>query len=211
MASLADCPKSRREARRESRRDAILQVASDSFLKCGYADTTMSEIAATLGGSKGTLWNYFPSKELLFNAVLDRLTRDFRAQLTVILNTRGDVETTLRRFCEEFLRKVTAPESIALYRLVISEANRFPEVGRVFYDRGPQATRQQLADYLSVAMEGGMLRKADCLRAAGQLIGLCLGGSHQRLLVGAIDRVERGQLDEDIDRAMEIFMRGYAP
>lgn len=211
MASAADCPTSRREARRESRRDAILQVASDSFLELGYAGTTMSAVAATLGGSKGTLWSYYPSKDELFNAVLDRLTKDFRARLTLILKNRGDVETTLRRFCEEFLRKVTAPESIALYRLVISEASRFPEVGRIFYDRGPRLTQQQLSEYLSGVMARGLFRNTDALGAARQLIGLCLSGSHQRLLTGVIDELEPGELNEDIDRAMDIFMRGYAP
>jgi AcrR family transcriptional regulator len=171
----------------------------------------MSAIAATLGGSKGTLWNYFPSKEVLFNAVMDRVTKDFRARLTLILNTQGEVETTLRRFCEEFLGKVTAPESIALYRLVISEASRFPEVGRIFHERGPKLTQEQLAQYLTGVMGQGLLRQADPLFAARQMIGLCLSGSHQRLLTGVIEKATPDLIGEDIDRAMEIFMRGYAP
>src|SRR4026208_346391 len=65
---------SRREARRRDRRGAIIGVARRSFLNNGYAATTMSSIAAELGGSKGTLWSYFPGKEELFAAVLRETT-----------------------------------------------------------------------------------------------------------------------------------------
>lgn len=210
MASVGDCQTSRREARRQSRRDAILQVAAESFLEFGYAGTTMTAIAAALGGSKGTLWSYFPSKEVLFVAVLDRMTEDYRAQLSLILRAQDGPEATLRRFLGEFLRKVASEEGVGLYRLVIAEANRFPEVGRIFFDRGPKRTQSQLADYLSGAMQRGALKRGDPLVAARQLIGLCLAGSHQRLLTRVIDAVTPEQIEEDIDRAMDIFMRAYA-
>src|SRR3954464_10654712 len=57
---------------RGDRRELILDVASEVFLKEGYAATSMSEIAARLGGSKGTLYNYFKSKEELFEAYVSR-------------------------------------------------------------------------------------------------------------------------------------------
>lgn len=187
-----------------------MQVAAQSFREHGYAGTTMSGIACSLGGSKATLWSYFPSKEALFVAVLDRLTEDFRAQLSLILNPRHDLETALRRFCREFLGKVTSPDGVALYRLIVSEANRFPEIGRIFHDRGPRLTQRQLADFLADAMERGLLRRDDPLVAARQLIGLCLSGSRQNLLIGLIDEVTQGEINEDIDRAMDLFMRAYA-
>jgi TetR/AcrR family transcriptional repressor of mexJK operon len=54
--------------RRDKRREAILDVARSVFSEEGYAATSMSSIAARLGGSKGTLYNYFKSKEELFGA-----------------------------------------------------------------------------------------------------------------------------------------------
>jgi AcrR family transcriptional regulator len=210
LATLTTSSPTRREARRQLRRDTIVQVASGYFLEHGYAGTTMSGIAGALGGSKGTLWNHFPSKEELFVAVLDRLTEEFRAQLSLILSARQDIETALRRFCAEFLRKVTSVEGIALYRLVVSEANRFPEIGRNFHDRGPRVTQQQLAEFLADAMERGLLRRDDPLEAGRQLIGLCLSGSRQNLLIGLIDAVTPAEIDADINRAMAIFMRAYA-
>ena len=57
-------------SRSDAKRRAILDVASEVFLAQGYAATSMSEIAARLGGSKGTLYNYFRSKEELFSAFI---------------------------------------------------------------------------------------------------------------------------------------------
>jgi TetR/AcrR family transcriptional repressor of mexJK operon len=201
---------SRREARRQSRREAILDVAAESFLEHGYAGTTMSAIAATLGGSKGTLWSYFASKEVLFAAVIDRVTQAFRAQLSLILNPRDGVEPALRRFCIEFLRKVTSPEAIALHRLVVGETNRFPEIGHIFYERAPRQTQQLLAAFLAEVMEHGLLRQSEPLIAGRQLIALCMAGGHQLLLMGMTDKLAPEALEAEVDNAMKTFMRAYA-
>jgi AcrR family transcriptional regulator len=210
MEDLLPSCSSRREARRLSRREAILNVAAESFLEHGYAGTTMSAIAAALGGSKGTLWSYFPSKEVLFAAVIDRVTTDFRAQLSPILNSHDGTRTALRRFCLEFLRKLTSPEGIALHRLVVGEASRFPEVGCIFYERGPRQTQQLLADFLAEAMARGELRAEDPLSAARQLTGMFMFGSHQQLLMATIESVEPDAIEAEVDRAMTTFWRAYA-
>jgi TetR/AcrR family transcriptional repressor of mexJK operon len=201
---------SRRETQRQTRRDAIVQVAARYFIEHGYAATTMSGIATALGGSKGTLWNHFPSKEELFVAVLDRLTEDFRTQLLLILDPRHDFEKALRRFCREFLNKVTSRDGIALYRLVISETNRFPEIGRIFHERGPQPTQHLLADFLAGAATRGVIDCDHPLDASRQLIGLLVSGARQNMLIGLIDELTPKQIGEEIDRAMSIFMRAYA-
>lgn len=207
----SSCPApSRREANRQSRRETILDVAAESFLELGYAGTTMSAIAATLGGSKGTLWSYFESKDVLFGAVIERVTDAFRAQLSLILKPDDGVEAALRRFCTEFLRKVTSPEAIALHRLVVAESGRFPEVGRIFYARGPQLTQQLLADFIDGAMERGELRRGDALAAARQLTALVMYGGHQQMLMGVIDTLSSEAIEAEGDRAMATFLGAYA-
>jgi AcrR family transcriptional regulator len=206
-----DCPPlPRREARRQDRRDAILAVAATSFLEHGYAGTTMSAIAATLGGSKGTLWSYFPSKEALFAAVLDQATENFRAQLSQILDPCGDLSATLRRFCSSLMERVTSPEAIALHRLVIGEGGRFPEMGRIFHERAPRLTHALLAEYLEGAMDRGLMRRDDPLSAARLLISLCLAGCHQLLLMGMIEKATPDLLDRDVDAAMALYLRAFA-
>ena len=199
----------RREANRLSRRETILDVAQRSFMEHGYDGTTMSGIAAELGGSKGTLWSYFPSKEALFAAVVDRATQEFRRQLTVILNPEDELEVTLKRFCERYLAKVTSNEGIALYRLVIGESSRFPELGRIFYERAPRQTQLLLAEFIAGAQSRGQLQEIEPLRAAQDLIGLCMSGHYQMRLTGLIDDISGEELAQDIDAALTTFLRAY--
>lgn len=209
MVSDTVPPPSRREERQRLRRETILDVAAQSFLENGYAGTTMSAIAATLGGSKGTLWSYFPSKEQLFAAVIERVSNAFREELTVILNPADEVALALERFCAEFVRKVTSPEAIALNRLVMGETARFAEVGRIFHESAPRLTRDLLATFLSSAMARGLLRAGDPLSAAQHLTSLCMSGCHQRLMLGLIDRVDAEMIGRDVSNALDTFLRGY--
>ena len=58
----------------EEKRQAILDVAAQAFRELGFERTSMSEIRARVGGSKETLYHYFPSKEILFFEVMSRST-----------------------------------------------------------------------------------------------------------------------------------------
>ncbi len=209
VESTAIPPPGRREMRRASRREAILDVAQRSFLESGYAATTMNAIAAELGGSKGTLWSYFPSKELLFAAVLDRATASFRTQVAVVLNPADPPERAIRGFCRRFVERICRPESIALYRLVIGESQRFPEVGRIFYERAPAITRKIVADYLAGAAERGQLKIEDAMLAAEQLTHMCLAGMHQRFILGLLDKPSAAMIKAEADRAADLFLRAY--
>lgn len=169
----------------------------------------MSGIAAQLGGSKGTLWSYFPSKEGLFTAVVDRATETFRMRLTLVLNPGDGLEIALRRFCEQFLVKITSEEGIALHRLVVGETGRFPEVGRIFYERGPRQIQLLLAEFIDGAQSRGELQDIDPMRAAQHLIWLCMSGSYQMRLTGMIGHISPEVVATDVDAAMTTFMRAY--
>ncbi|NML88263.1 MULTISPECIES: TetR/AcrR family transcriptional regulator [unclassified Sphingobium] len=204
-------PLSRREARRRDRRKAILAVASRSFLENGYAATTMSGIAATLGGSKGTLWSYFPSKEALFAAFLDDATTAYLARLAEILDPGGDLVETLRRLGLNLLTKITSSDSVALYRLVVSESGRFPEMGAIFYEHVPGHTRRLVAEFLERAMDRGLLRRADPELAARTFTMMMLSGCHQLVIWGQIPQATPDQIAADVDHGLDCFMRAYAP
>jgi AcrR family transcriptional regulator len=200
----------RRAANRQQRRDAILDVAFASFARHGYGGTTMSEVAARLGGSKATLWSYFPSKEALFAAVIDRATEDFRSQLTDILNPDDDVDVALRRFCERFLSKVTLPEWMAVRRMVIGETTRFPELGRILYDRAQHPTHRLLADYIAELERRGRLATPHPMTAAHHLLALCMATGYQLVLIGHLPRLSAAMLRDEVGAALETFLAAYA-
>jgi len=181
-------PLTRREARREERREAILDVAARYFLEHGYAATTMSGIAAALGGSKGTLWSYYASKELLFADVLERVTSEFRAQLSLALNPDEPVETGLRQFCSRYLARLTHPDGLALHRLVMGEVSRFPEVGRIFYERAPRRVHELLATFLERAIKGEICGGYRC-RVARHALTIYLPPCETRRAPGWRERI----------------------
>lgn len=203
-------PVTRREENREARRAAIVATARHAFLDHGYAATTMSTIAGELGGSKGTLWAYFPSKEELFAAVLDDVTAAFRASLDDALRPGRDCRTTLRDFTQRFSRKLTDPDSIRLHRLIVGECGRFPEIGRIFYARGPQMVLDRLSTYIRTCMVAGDLRDDDPMQAAMVLIQLNQMPQQLRLW-NITDLVDLGDLDSQAEAAVALFMRAYAP
>lgn len=200
----------RREARRKDRQDIILTVAQKHFLDHGFAGTTMSGIAAALGGSKGTLWNHFPSKERLFAAVLDRVAKAYQAQLSQLLDPDADLPVTLLAACLSLARKVTSAEAIALHRVIIAEGRRFPELSRIFFDLAPRNTRVILAQFLAGAMDRGQLRHADPMDAARALMALVTSGTHQQLLMGQMDEPDDDLLRADAAFAVTLFLRAYA-
>ncbi|MFM6932121.1 MAG: TetR/AcrR family transcriptional regulator [Novosphingobium sp.] len=173
----------KRESNRLGRRQAIVEIAALSFMEHGYAGTSMSAIATELGGSKSTLWGYFPSKEDLFAAVMDDATAEFRAQLDDVLTHKGAFAETVLAFCRRFITKVTSPDGCGLYRLVAAESGRFPEVGRIFSSRGREPVGRRLADYFQTQIDEGTMRATDPLRAAHMILSLCLGDLHQRTLL----------------------------
>lgn len=204
------CTPGRREARKADRRRAILEVAERSFLERGFADTSMSTIAAELGGSKTTLWTYFPSKDELFAAVLDSKIANFQQELDEALIPTGGTEAALSRFGRILLRKIMSPSSMALHRLIVAEAERFPQLGRTFADRGPDRVRARLTRYMSEEMEVGRLREGDAGVAARQFVALCQAGCY-------LDRLWRPGIVQGIDPDAEVaaavrsFMAAWGP
>jgi AcrR family transcriptional regulator len=196
--------------KRGDRRDAILDVAHDCFVAEGYGATSMSSIAARLGGSKGTLYNYFRSKEELFDAVLrrscDRLQDDMGA-----FPERGEVRGRLITMAEGFLNHVLSPEALAIYRAVISEGERFPELARMFYEAGPRRGIARSAELLERLMDQGVLRCADPMVAALQFNALALSGAHNLRLWNVIGEFSREETRERAELAADTFLRAYAP
>lgn len=208
MTKIVEKAPGKREARKEERREAILTIAKRVFLDQGYSGASMSAISAELGGSKGTLWSYFPSKEELFAAVLDDATKDYRAQLADVLKPGEDVSAAVRQFCRGFLAKVCSPDGLRLHRLIASEVARFPEIGEIFYRRAPLPTQQMLADFFERAMDAGQLRREEPLFAARVLASLCLG-VQQRMIWGF--QLSAAERDREALQVADIFLRAFDP
>jgi TetR/AcrR family transcriptional regulator, mexJK operon transcriptional repressor len=196
-------------APQELRRSAFVTAAREAFFTHGYAGTTMSSIATVVGGSKTTLWSYFPSKQDLFVAVVDDLVETYGAALEVPLDPHEPLEPALRRFAQSMMRIVTSPPIIDLHRLVTGEAGRFPELGALFYERGPRRGKLKLAAYLTEAMADGRVRAGDPHVAAQQFAVMCQSGAYQHMMLGLLPSHDDTAIAADIETAIATFMGGW--
>ena len=191
------------------RRQAFVDAARETFFSRGYGDTTMSSIAAAVGGSKTTLWTYFPSKQDIFAAVVDDLVENYGTALDVPLDPEMPLADALRRFGNAMMGIVMSPPIVALQRLVIGEAGRFPELGRLLYERGPKRGKDKLAGHLAFVMANNRMRKGDPERAARQFTYLCQSGCHQPHMLGLTPAPDAAAIANDVEAAIDTFIRAW--
>ncbi len=147
-------------SRGEQRKAKILSAATKLFLSDGYGETSIDAIVEKSGGSKATLYSYYPSKADLFRAVVDSIVT---TQEGPVLGSLENVRETLVTFSEQRLRIVFSSNHRALMRLIISERDRFPDIARMYYEQGPLHSHMVLRDYFEILIERGVLdiRSAD--------------------------------------------------
>jgi AcrR family transcriptional regulator len=193
--------------RRDIKRDTILAIAQQVFLEEGYAAASMSTIATRVGGSKGTLYNYFRSKAELFVAVIQNLCEVQQNQLFDI--TDGDIRKYLTEVGRRFSRLLLSDDVITIHRIVVAEATRFPEIGEALYEAGPKRGKQRLVAYLRQAIAEGQLKNCDPERAAEQAMEMALGGMYRRRLWNVGPKPTDEEIDSAIASAIDVFMAAY--
>src|SRR3546814_617402 len=166
--------------RRTAQRSHILAIARRHFLARGYAATTMSAIAANVGGSKATLWNHFKSKDDLFAELVKTDTEGIHAEALVILDREGETFEILCTFAETYITAMSTPAALRLQRQAAAVIERIA-IGRLLNDRLVGVVETRLANFFATRMAMGALRRSDPGRAAQLTIALCLGLDPRRL------------------------------
>ncbi len=195
----------------ESKRQAILKAAAEVFQKVGFERASMSEIRAQIGGSKATLYNYFPSKEKLFFEVMYRAKELELGAITAALNPDADdLKQELLHFGQILVPALYSPEAIAIRRLAIAELGH-SNIGKVVFEGSMLPIEKQVAEFLTKAMKRGGLRTADPKTAAVHLLSLLESELLQRVLLGVIGSVKTAAVKGVVRRAVEAFLSGYQP
>ncbi len=199
------------ETSRDRRRQAIIDVARRIFLENGYGATSMSSIAAAVGGSKGTLYAYFRSKTELFSAVVQDISGQFGETEFSLAVQGSDLRRDLTAIGARLMTFIRRPEAMAMQRLVIGEAERFPELGQAFYDAGPRRKLAALARAFETLMEQGRLRRGDPTLAAEHFFALCQARGHHRVLWNVGPAPDAKHLRAEIEISVQAFCDAYAP
>ncbi|HEY8003809.1 MAG TPA: TetR/AcrR family transcriptional regulator [Phenylobacterium sp.] len=194
---------------RDQRRERILDVAQEVFLEEGFANASMSTIAARLGGSKGTLYNYFKSKDELFRAYVER--RCLWQQDEVFATKAGEVpEAALHRIARSFLAHVLNEVTLRNFALIVAEAERTPEIGRIFYETGPRQGTERLASFIAGLDAAGVLDvDGDPVGAAQHFLGLLQSPTFKGRLCNAIPPLTPEQVDAEAVRGVKTFLRAF--
>jgi AcrR family transcriptional regulator len=191
------------------RSNEILDVAGEIFLEQGYAAASMSAIAARLGGSKGTLYNYFTSKEELFRAHIERQCALSAENIFAGEAGEEDLPALLTDLGIRYLTRLSSDAMMQHLRTVIAEAGRNPEIGTIFFESGPARGRGRLAAIFQRAAAEGRLKAPDPLGAADQFLALCQATIYKRRLFNVGKAPPAAEISKDVEAAVATFMAAF--
>ena len=195
------------------KRRMILEAATAVFLRKGYLGTSMDEVAALAAVSKQTVYKHFADKQRLFSEIVSAMVDEVSDpvhEVVLHLDATGDLEANLRDLARRQLALVMQPRLLQLRRLVIGEAARFPELGRTFYERGPERTIDALPTTFASLAERGALDIDDARLAAAHFNWLVLSiPLNEAMLRGTDEPASAAELDRHADAGVRAFVRAY--
>jgi AcrR family transcriptional regulator len=188
----------------------VLEGAAFVFSEDGYEGASMARIAAQAGVSKGTLYNYFDSKEALFVTYIEDSCALKLARIFDGVTETDDIAHSLHLLAERALTLMLSKEGIGMYRLVVSIAPKFPELAETFFAAGAERAISYMRAFLVRADAAGQLQVPDPQFAAEQFFALCQTKvCLRRRLNMAEDPPE--VLERVVAGAVEMFLRSYGP
>ncbi len=189
--------------------EQVLDGARTVFLKDGYEGASVDDIARTAGVSKATLYSYFADKKFLFLEIA-RLECARQADLNrQTVRKSSDVREVLKDAAENMMRLILSDFGLQVFRICVAESDRFPELGRRFYESGPMRIRAGMIDFFRQAIAEGKLVIDDCDLAADQFAELCKANLFSRMIFGIQGPPTQAEVTRIIDGAVETFMARY--
>jgi AcrR family transcriptional regulator len=197
-----------RSGRQNARREALLRAAAAVFFEQGYAATSIDAIIERAGGSKRNIYNTFKNKEGLFSAIVTQNADRILSSLLIEGIEGRDLQETLTAFGRQLLEAYMSPSLLGVYRIAIAEANRFPNLVKAFYERGPGRATARLAEILEEAGKRGEVRTGDYPRMADQFVGMIRDNFHLQVVLGLRPPPSAEEAQKTVDSAVGIFLDG---
>ncbi len=167
----------------ESRKEALLDAATEIFLESGFVGAKMTVIAKRAGSSMETLYARYPNKAELFAAIIRRKSSGL---LDVVgpLSPDREPREALTNYGIELVTMMTMRDTQQLHRVVIAGSIEAPELGALFWENGPGRGFRIVRTYLHEQKMRGTLKIDDADRASGVLLGMFVGGIVLRSTLG---------------------------
>lgn len=190
------------------RREVLLAAAADVFFEQGYAATSIDAIIDRAGGSKRNIYNEFGNKEGLFAALVSTFAEKALSSLVIEEVGGRDLRETLIAFGHQLMTIYMSPALIGVYRTIVAEANRYPDLGRTFYECGPARATSRLAEVLEAAKARGEIHARDCIRIADHFVGLIRDNLHLQVVLGLRPPPDEAETNEVVLSAVDVFLNG---
>ncbi|MEJ0010270.1 MAG: TetR/AcrR family transcriptional regulator [Alphaproteobacteria bacterium] len=189
-------------------RDDILDIATRLFLEHGYGATSIEAVAQAARMSKRTFYARFDDKEALFAGVVERLVGRLRPKDPAPFFSGGSLEDILNRLARLILHAALMPDAVALHRLILAEAGRFPELARIADSQGG---RHDAIEHIAALLDAHAVRpdRAASRIAAEQFLQLVVTTPQRRAMgLGGtpMNETEAAHWARD---AVALFLHGY--
>lgn len=190
--------------------DQVLAGARDIFMSDGFEGASVDDIARAAGVSKATLYSYFPDKRLLFMEVAK--TECIRQAETAVetIDMSRPVAEVLTQAAWQMVNFFTSDFGQQVFRLCVAESDRFPELGREFYESGPGLVKTKLIHFFETGIERGDLVIDDLTLAADQFSELCKADLFPRLVFSMEKSFDDVQKLRIVTGAVDTFLARYA-
>jgi TetR/AcrR family transcriptional repressor of mexJK operon len=202
------------ESRSDRKRKALLLAATEVFLDQGYDGTSMDDVAAKAAVSKPTVYKYFSDKEQLFAEIVRATTGQIDDLVRLVVETMADqrgLEAGLTVLARRFITALMQPQVLRLRRLVIANADRFPDVGRNWYEQGFERVLATLATSFQSLADRKVLKLDDPLLAANHFVGLLLWIPVNKAMFTGDHDAAPDELERYAVEAVRAFLTGYGP
>jgi TetR/AcrR family transcriptional regulator, mexJK operon transcriptional repressor len=196
-----------RKERSRPKHAAILQAAAELFVEHGFDGASTEMIAEKAGVSRQTIYNQFETKQALFLAIASELVQTVIEPLSQGVEGPSDLRQTLLALGQRLLDTVLCPKVVALHRMTICEALRFPGLAQALYEAGPVRAEHEVAAYLSGRSE---LNVPDPKLAARQFLALTVHPLDLRALLGSRAETVSPEIAQHLGAAVDTFLKSFS-
>jgi len=173
----------------------------------------MEDIAVRAGVSKQTVYKHFNDKQNLFADIVLSTTKDMDVLVGLIadnLRNTSDLAKDLEDLAQTFLNALMQPPVLRLRRLVISSADRFPEIATAWYENGFERALGTLSRTFQALAERQLLAIDDPLTAAEHFVGMLFWiPVNKAMFTGDDDYAATHELSQVARSAARAFMNTY--
>lgn len=194
-----------------AKKDEILNVAAELFLKLGYEGASVNEMARCSGISKETIYRHFKSKRNLFAEVVDKELNHYRSHLDYVLGLGrdADIKEALKLYGKALLKILLDKRTLALRGLIFLESGAQPELGKLYYNLGPNRGYKALEQYFAMKLQSGLKSRFDARKLSRYFAALIIYNLVLEYQCGINRKISEKQLDSHVEEVVDDFLSIY--